>query len=246
MSPARSPIRPSGSGRRLDRAVIVETAITHIDRFGTQGLTMRRLGQDLGVEAMSLYRYIHGRADLIDAVIARVLDDLRDELDGHEAESWQRYLQVLAHAARHVVIDHPATFTLLATHHPAAPWLRAPLLSQDLVEEMLTTLSAFGFTDEQVVDAYRALTSFLLGQLLVAAPIRGDAAAPALPRVGATDPRWDSRDPTGGPTTTRLRVLLDQDHRAGEFEGALELLVDRLETRRGVPRADPEPLGPDR
>ena len=237
MSPASSPTRPrSDPGRRLDRAVIVDTAIAYIDRYGPQGLTMRGLGHDLGVEAMSLYRYVHGRADLIEAVIARVLGDLRDELDGHAAESWQRYLQVFAHAARHVVIEHPATFPLLAVRHPAAPWLRPPLLSPELVEDLLTTLSAFGFTDEQVVDAYRALSSFLLGHLPVEAPEPMERAWPEPPPGGGTDPGGRGRiDRTGGPTTTRLRDLLDEDHRTGEFDGALELLLDRLEARRAAP-----------
>ena len=68
-------------GKGLDRQVIVRTALKVIDRRGSQGLTMRGLGQELGVEAMSLYRYVSGREDLLEAVIAELLDDIRPHLD---------------------------------------------------------------------------------------------------------------------------------------------------------------------
>ena len=55
--------RPPRQG--LDRGVIVQAAIRVIDRNGTHGLTMRGLGQQLGVEAMALYRYVAGREDLL-------------------------------------------------------------------------------------------------------------------------------------------------------------------------------------
>ena len=58
----------------LDREVIVRAALDSIDRNGSQGLTMRGLAQDLGVEAMSLYRYVAGREDLLEAVVAVLLE----------------------------------------------------------------------------------------------------------------------------------------------------------------------------
>lgn len=61
---------------RLSRELIIETALGQIDRSGPQGLSMRSLAQELGVEAMSLYRYVHGREDLLEGVIARLLGGL--------------------------------------------------------------------------------------------------------------------------------------------------------------------------
>ena len=61
----------SYAGKGLDRQVIVHTALEFIDRHGSQGLTMRGLGQELGVEAMSLYRYVSGREDLLGLVRRR-------------------------------------------------------------------------------------------------------------------------------------------------------------------------------
>src|SRR5690349_24492260 len=113
----------SASGR-LSRELIVETALAQIDRVGAQSLSMRSLAQELGVEAMSLYRYVHGREDLLEGVVALLMDDLTTSLDDELTEHWQGFLQTLAHRVRRIAIDHPRAFPLIATRHPAAPWLR--------------------------------------------------------------------------------------------------------------------------
>lgn len=221
------------STRRLDRDAIVEAALRSIDRRGAQGLTMRGLGQDLGVEAMSLYRYVTGREDVLEAVVTRLLQGLRAELDDQLTETWQGYLQTLAHAVRRIAVEHAAAFPLVATRHPAAPWLRPPLRSLELVEDFLATLSRHGFTDEQVVETYRAFSSFLLGQLLLESAMRGADTGPVeVPldegdaQVGNAD---ESVDLTRSPTIMRLRTLLSEDRSREEFETALETLLDRLE-----------------
>jgi AcrR family transcriptional regulator len=115
-------------GKGLDRQVIVHTALQVIDRRGSQGLTMRGLGQELGVEAMSLYRYVSGREDLLEAVIAELLDDIRPHMDDLLARTWQGYLQSLAHAVRRIAIPPPSRWSPLAIRplpgyaHPYAAW----------------------------------------------------------------------------------------------------------------------------
>jgi hypothetical protein len=52
---------PGAPGRLpLSRKRIIETAIDFVDRCGLPALTMLRLGKELGVEAMALYRYVNG------------------------------------------------------------------------------------------------------------------------------------------------------------------------------------------
>ncbi len=220
-------------GKGLDRDGIVQAALAAIDRDGAQGLTMRELGQDLGVEAMSLYRYVSGREDLLEAVVAHLLDGLQHEIDGELAETWQGYLQTLAHQVRRVAVEHPAAFPLIATRHPATPWLRPPLRSPELVEDFLATLSSHGFTDHQVVNAYRAFTSFLLGHLLLEVAVRGAETSPVevpLDEGDADVPNQDGRADLGdSPTIVRLQALLSEDRSAEEFEISLETLLDRLE-----------------
>lgn len=234
MTEVEAPRTPTGRPTKgLDREVVVRAALRAIDVRGPHNLTMRGLGQDLGVEAMSLYRYVSGREDLLEAVVALLLDNFRRDLDATIDATWQGYLQNLAHAVRRIAVEHPAAFPLVATRHPAAPWLRPPLRSLELVEQFLSTLLGHGFSDEQAVGTYRAFTSFLLGQLLLESAARGAETGPvetALDEGGASVPTTDATANTAdNPTVVRLRALLSEDRSDEEFEIGLETLLDRLE-----------------
>ena len=228
---------PTSSGAKgpgkLDRGVIVQAAIRFIDRDGAQTLTMRALAHDLGVGPMALYRYVSGREDLLEAVVAELLQGVRHDLDEELAETWQGYLQTLAHAVRRIAVDHAPAFPLVATRHPAAPWLRPPLRSLDLVEEFLQTLSRHGFTDSQTVGAYRAFSSFLLGQLLLESATRGAKTSPVEMPFDEGDAQVPNRDGqidlSSRPAIARMRPMLSEDRSQDEFEVSLEILLDRLE-----------------
>src|SRR3954471_14661957 len=158
------------SGRQpLDRGSIVPAAIAFIDEFGLPGLSMRRLGSILGVEAMSLYRYVPGRENLLDGVVEVVIEAMRHDEDvlDRPRDGWQDFLQRLAHGVRRVALAHPKAFPLVASRPAEAPWLRPPLRSLTWVEAFLDGLGEEGFDDDAAVAAYRAFTSFLLGHLLL-------------------------------------------------------------------------------
>ena len=194
---------------------------------------MRGLGHDLGVEAMSLYRYVTGREDVLEAVVTSLLENLTERLDERLSTSWQGYLQTLAHTIREIALEHPRAFPLVATRHPAAPWLRPPLRSLDVVEHFLVTLKGFGFSDDRLVESYRAFSSFLLGHLLLEAALRGAETSPVeqpLDEGDAQIPNADGQiDLAAGSEVTRLRSRLSEDRGAEEFEASLEMLLNRLE-----------------
>lgn len=233
MPPERGPVDALPQGRGLNREKIVGVALRYIDERGTSNLSMRNLAQALGVEAMSLYRYVKGREDLLEGVVAELLSDVTARLDERLSEHWQGFLQTVAHEVRRIALEHPNAFPLVATRHPAAPWLRPPLRSIELVETFLRTLREHGMSDEQAVGAYRSFSSFLLGQLLLEAAVRGASTAPAEEPVdegGADLPNEDgSLDLTGTPEVLRLRGLLSEDRSQEEFEVSLETLLDRLD-----------------
>ena len=108
----KAAIGPSAAA--LSRTLIVETALAQIDRSGPHGLSMRSLAQELGVEAMSLYRYVRGKEDLLEGVITRLMGGLASSLDEKLAEHWQGFLQTVAHEVRRIAIDHPRAFPLVA------------------------------------------------------------------------------------------------------------------------------------
>ncbi len=217
----------------LSRDAIVDAAIAHVDESGLQALTMRGLGQRLGVEGMSLYRHVNGREDLLDAVVERLVRRLHRESrdDLLPADGWQGYLQWLAHAVRDLAHEHPHVFPLIATRHPAAPWIRPPLRSLDVMEDFLVALIGRGFSERAAVAAYRAFSSFLLGHLLLEVTSRGASTVPVeevLDEGDAEVPVVDV-DLSDYPVTARLRPLLSQEHEDDEFELALENLLHRLE-----------------
>ena len=148
-------------------------------------------------------------------------------------DGWQAYMQWLAHGVRSLVVEHPKVFPLIATRHPAAPWLRPPLRSLEVVEEFLTTLMERGFSDERAVMAYRSFTSFLLGHLLLEASTLGARTAPAEEPLDEGDsdvPHADqAMELKDFPHLQRLEPMLSEDHARAEFERALEDLLDRID-----------------
>lgn len=229
-------MKKSGTGSpapRLSRDLIVETALAHIDRSGPHSLSMRTLAQELGVEAMSLYRYVRGKEDLLEGVIGLLMGNLTSSLDEKLAEHWQGFMQTVAHEVRRIALDHPKAFPLVATRHPAAPWLRPPLRSVEVVNTFLSALIGHGFTDAQAVGAYRAFSSFLLGQLLLESAVRGAETGPVevpLDEGGAAIPQGDGKIALdAAPEVRRLRSMLSEDRSDDEFEVSLEALLDRLD-----------------
>jgi AcrR family transcriptional regulator len=226
-SAAAPTVQPGTPRGPLDRRTILLAAVTLIDQHDLRHLTMRNLGTQLGVEAMALYHYVHGREDLLDGIVELVIDDLYGDPDVHlSADAWQDYLQRLAHGVRRIALAHPQVFPLVATRPPAAPWVRPPLRSLRWMESFLDTLHDCGFTDAGCVGAYRSFSSFLLGHLLLEVSGQGADIGPI-----------EQADPDDKPTTDlsqypRLKSLeheLSQDHSADEFEEALETLLDRID-----------------
>jgi AcrR family transcriptional regulator len=210
----------------LSRERILSTALLSIDEEGLAALTMRRLGARLGVEAMSLYRYVPGREALLDGVVEALVGELDHDVDVLRSpdHGWQDFLQRMAHGVRRMAIAHPKAFPLIASTPPEAPWLRPPLRSISWVETFLSGLVQQGFADEEAVAAYRAFTSFLLGNLLLEVSQRGGA-------VGPMD-LVDEEEPAGGlddaPNVRRLAGKLREDRALQEFEESLESLIDRI------------------
>jgi AcrR family transcriptional regulator len=218
---------PQSARQPLDRARIVGAAVSFIDEFGLPGLSMRRLGSLLGVEAMSLYRYVPGRENLLDAVVETILAEMEhdDEILAAPRDGWQDFLIRLAHGVRRVALAHPKAFPLVASRPVEAPWLRPPLRSMAWVETFLDGLIGEGFSDDAAAGAYRAFTSFLLGHLLLEVSALGADVGP-LDVADDGEPRNDR--PLTYPTVERLRGALSEDHSAIEFEESLESLLNRI------------------
>lgn len=212
----------------LDRRRVARAAVELIDEQGVAGLSMRRLGRRLGVEAMSLYAHVSGRDSLLDGVIDEVINELYDDPETHlrETDSWQDYLVRVAHGVRRSALAHPNVFPLVATRPPQAPWIRPPLRSLRWVEAFLSSLRTHGFSDDEAVYTYRAFTSFLLGHLL----LEVGALTPQTligERSGAAPPGPLALDDY--PIVAQLSSKLAQNAAGDEFEESLDNLLNRLD-----------------
>lgn len=164
MAPRYSPV---GSPAGLNRDRVLGAAVNLIDDSGLAGLTMRRLGEYLGVEAMAVYHYVSGRDDLLDGVVGVITGDVVSVTLSGDSTDWQRYLHLLAMGLRGVAAAHPAVFPLLLTHPRGGDWwLRPPLRDPSWHHAFVTTLLRCGFRQVDCSTAYRWFTSFLAGQLI--------------------------------------------------------------------------------
>ncbi|MGI8577184.1 MAG: TetR/AcrR family transcriptional regulator [Nocardioidaceae bacterium] len=218
---------PPSARVRLDRDRIIATAVAYIDANGLASLSMRKLGTALGVEAMSLYRYVPGSDDLLDGVVDAVINEMYNDEDIIDSprDGWQDFLQRLAHGVRRVALAHPLVFPLVASRPTEAPWLRPPLRNLTWVESFLNGLISEGFSDVGAVSAYRAFTSFLLGHLLLEVSAHGADVGPldVLDDDSGAEPSL-----VDYPLVKRLSNALAEDHSAVEFEESLEDLLDRI------------------
>ena len=107
---------------RLDRSTVVEAARNLLDEEGLSGFSMTRLGDRLGVTAMALYRHVKDRAELENAVVELVLDDLMLEDESEDAvANWMR--RVRAHW-----LEHPWLGMLLGNSSTLnQPWIEVLL-----------------------------------------------------------------------------------------------------------------------
>src|SRR5450631_4777269 len=104
--------------------LVLRTALQIIDADGVDGLSMRRLGNALGRDPMSLYRYAANKTALLDGVTELVLDQLVvDTTD----DDWASQLRVVARAFRRLAVAHPHVVPLMVTRPLATPLgLRPP------------------------------------------------------------------------------------------------------------------------
>ena len=151
--------------------MILDGAITLIERDGPASLSMRRLGAELGVEGMAIYHHFQGREELLAAIGDRLLEPLYELELG---DDWREACRRFATALRDIAVDRPATFQLLGLRPLDTPAELAP------VERLLGVLVGVGFSAAQALATYRATVSYARGYAVAeAAGFTVDAARAA-------------------------------------------------------------------
>jgi AcrR family transcriptional regulator len=148
---------------KLSRDVVLTKALEVVDAEGLEALTMRRLGQELERDPMSLYRYAENRAALLDGVSELVLN----ELPIHPGDpDWKAQLRHIAHNLRRLALRHPNVVPLLVTRPLSTPLGLRPLGTLRPLEQILSLLIGAGFSPADALHVYRAYYGFLYGHIL--------------------------------------------------------------------------------
>jgi len=210
---------PEQARPRLNHDRIVRAAIALVDREGLEGLSMRKLGNELEVEAMALYYYFQGKDALLDAIVEAVVAEMGD---APESGDWKERLHERFRSYRRLAQAHPHIFPLVGKRAVRSAEALAP------VEHMLEILRGAGFGPEEALHGFRALSSFAYGYAL--AEVVGFALEPS---KDETADRFDVRtvDPERFP---RMREVAPHvvacDHDA-EFELGLDVILAGLLAR---------------
>ncbi|MEV7072335.1 TetR/AcrR family transcriptional regulator [Streptomyces sp. NPDC093990] len=166
-APAR---RASDRGRhgRLSRERVLSAALELVDLEGLSALSMRRLGAELGVEAMALYRYAASKEELLDGLVEALYLQLEERLEAEPGGGdWREGLHRVARATYDICLAHPRAVPLLATRMLAVPLARRPLAVLRDHERVLALLRDSGLDDDRVVAVFQTLTAWLLGYVSV-------------------------------------------------------------------------------
>lgn len=202
----------------LSRERILAVTLAVLDGEGLAAVSMRRVAQELGVEAMSLYHHVPSKAALLDGVFERVLAELPSQTRGG---TWPRALRNRARAFRAVLCAHPQALPLFATRPAVTP----AALGQ--VEEVLQLLHDAGFSSLEGVRTLQVVTAFVVGHTAQSHGPRDAVAAPDYVGLDAMDfPR----------VLAAASLLSDYDVEA-EFEWGLTQLLHGLEARHGSKRS---------
>src|ERR1044071_590780 len=89
----------------LTRQTIIQTALRLLDQVGLEGLTVRRLAADLGVQSPALYWHLRSKQELLDAM-ADAITVAAGMGPPHHGESWQHWLARPARASRRSLLAH--------------------------------------------------------------------------------------------------------------------------------------------
>jgi AcrR family transcriptional regulator len=192
------------------------------DGGGLAMLSMRRLAEDLGVEAMSLYHHVASKDRILDGLVDAVFAEMAFPLDGGD---WRTAMRERALSARAALARHPWALGLLESRSNPGP---ATLRHHDAV---LGCLRGAGFTLALAAHAYAALDSYIFGFALQEANLPfGDPAE--LAQLAATLVPQLAGDYPHLAEMTAEHVLQPGYAFAQEFEFGLALLLDGLERLR--------------
>jgi AcrR family transcriptional regulator len=209
----------------LTRERVLQAAVDLADRGGFEAISMRKLGLELGVEAMALYRHVRSRDDLLDGLVEVIVGQIERPARG---DDWKASLRAQIMAARGVLLRHPWGRRVLEERGTGG------LVTVAYIESILAILRDGGFSIDLAHHSLHVLGSRIFGfsQDLFEDSAEADATPPNDDpiRAGLLAERF--------PRVTELATSVSHDGVLGacdddvEFAFGLDLVLDGLERRR--------------
>ncbi len=221
----------------LTRQRIAEAALRVIDREGLNALTMKRLGCELGVEAMSLYFHFSRKEEILDEVVDLLFrelelpEDAREE--GRVGSDWAEVARELFLNIRRHLLDHLNAVLLVASRPVHSVEALAP------TEISLRNLRQAGFDEWEAIDGHRLLLSFTLGYLVSEASARRDPASHP-EDWGIASYAFHTLPADQVPTLTELAAVALAGDADEQFDRCLRGILTALTIRRESRLAEDE------
>jgi AcrR family transcriptional regulator len=141
----------------LSREKILDAAIDLLDRHGLEGLSMRKLGTAVGVEAMSLYNHVPSKDALLDGIHERILTSLDAPAT---ARTWQSFVRHQALALHRALLAHPNAIPLFATRPAATP------AAIERLDHYLAVLLRAGFKPTEALSIVQLVAQLVVGHAM--------------------------------------------------------------------------------
>jgi AcrR family transcriptional regulator len=138
----------------LSRDRVLRAAIVLADMGGIESLTMRKLGQELQVEAMSLYNHVANKDDILDGIVDLVFSEIT--LPSNQV-GWKMAMRQRAISTRNALLRHPWAISLMQSRTKAGP---ATLRHHDSV---IGSLREAGFTIGMAAHAFSVMDGYIYG-----------------------------------------------------------------------------------
>ena len=215
----------TGAERRrpLSRERVLRVAFERTDKDGIESLSMRKLAQELGVEAMSLYRHVRNKGEIIDGMIDLLFGEIGLPDTGVD---WKTAMRQRAISAREVLARHPWAIGLMESRSTPGP---ATLQHHDAV---IGCLREAGFSIAMAAHAYSVLDSYIYGFALQQASLPFKTSDEALDVADSIQRQFPAHAYPHLTELTLQHVLQPGYDYADEFEFGLDLILDGLESVR--------------
>jgi AcrR family transcriptional regulator len=203
----------------LNRERVLRAAVAFADESGIGPLSMRRLGEALGVEAMSLYNHVANKDELLDGMVDLVFGEIDLPPGG---AGWKAAMRERAVSARQALARHRWAIGLMESRTSPGP---ATLRHHDTV---IGSLRQAGFSIEMAAHAFSVLDSYIYGFALQEASLPFHTAEEA---AEVAEMIMKRMPPDEYPHLTELAVehVLQPGYDYGdEFEFGLDLILDGL------------------